>query len=307
MTSLKTTWLASIALGFALGGTALAQSPEQPQQPEETPANQDDTMAPDTTAPSNEPIETDTDVDVNMPPPPDADVDVDVNAPAPNPNMTPPPSPPPNTNTNVYVPPPPTDTTVVIANDYDDSYRKESMMQRYGVAISAGGGASGFTSESLRGTTDPGGDWDVRLTFGTRSPLAFEASYIGSAQGIDALGLDSDAILVGNGAQGALRLNTTVDLPIQPFIFAGVAWRRYDLTNTSNNLSDISDSDDVLEVPLGVGIAGKYRGLIVDARGEFRPAWNEDLVPEILDDAGRVDDFGSMHRWGVNASVGYEF
>jgi hypothetical protein len=295
MTSLKTTWLASLALGCAFGGTALAQSPPQPQQPDET-TNPDDTTAPDDTmAPSNEPVETGSDVDVNADvntPAPDADVNVNVN--------TPPPPPP------TYTTPPASYTTVVVPDSDRGAYGDE-YMPRYGIAIAAGGGASGFTSESLRGTTNPGGDWDVRLTFGTRSPLAFEASYIGSAQSIDALGLDSDAVLVGNGVQGALRLNTTIDLPVQPFIYGGVAWRRYDLTNTSANTSDISDSDDVLEVPLGVGIAGKFQGLIVDARGEFRPAWFQDLVPEIINDTGLSDGYGSMHRWGVNASVGYEF
>lgn len=295
MTSLKTTWLANLALGCAFGGSALAQTPPQPQQPDET-TNPDDTTAPDDTmAPGNEPVETGSDVDVNADvntPAPDADVNVNVS--------TPPPPPP------TYTTPPASYTTVIVPDSDRGAYGDE-YMPRYGIAIAAGGGASGFTSESLRGTTNPGGDWDVRLTFGTRSPLAFEASYIGSAQSIDALGLDSDAVLVGNGVQGALRLNTTIDLPVQPFIYGGVAWRRYDLTNTSANTSDISDSDDVLEVPLGVGIAGKFQGLIVDARGEFRPAWFQDLVPEIINDTGLSDGHGSMHRWGVNASVGYEF
>lgn len=292
MTSLKTTWLASLALGTAFGGTALAQAPAQPQPLDDTPTNPDDTTTP---SDSTMPADPDADVDVNADvtaPTPDSDVDVNIN--------TPPPPPP------TYTTPPASYTTVVVP-DTDRGAYEEQYMPRYGIAIAAGGGASGFTSESLRGTTNPGGDWDVRLTFGTRSPLAFEASYIGSAQSIDALGLDGDAMLVGNGVQGALRVNTTIDLPVQPFIYGGVAWRRYDLTNTSANTSDISDSDDVLEVPLGVGLAAKWQGLIVDARGEFRPAWFQDLVPEIIGNTGLADGFGSMHRWGVNASVGYEF
>lgn len=181
---------------------------------------------------------------------------------------------------------------VVIPNDtYGDHHR-----DRLGIAISAGAGTSGFTSDALRGSTNVGGDWDVRATFGTRSLLAVEGSYIGSAQSISALGLDSSAMLVGNGVQGALRLNGTIDGPVQPFVFGGAAWRRYDLTNTSVNTSDIAGSDDVLEIPMGVGISGRWAGLVLDARGEFRMATNEDLVAN-----------ESMHRWGVNANVGYEF
>jgi hypothetical protein len=181
---------------------------------------------------------------------------------------------------------------VVIPNDtYSDHHRDP-----LGIAISAGAGTSGFTSDALRGSTTLGGDWDVRATFGTRSLLAVEGSYIGSAQSISALGVDSSAMLVGNGVQGALRLNGTINGPVQPFVFGGAAWRRYDLTNTSINTSDIAGSDDVLEIPMGVGLSGRWAGLVLDARGEFRMATNEDLVAN-----------ESMHRWGVNANVGYEF
>lgn len=202
-------------------------------------------------------------------------------------------------NTDVQQPMP---DLVVIPNDtYGDGHR-----ERVGVAISAGAGTSGFTSDALRGSANVGGDWDVRATFGTRSLLAVEGSYIGSAQSISALGVDSSAMLVGNGVQGALRLNGTIDAPVQPFVFAGAAWRRYDLTNTSINTSDIAGHDDVLEIPVGVGLSGRWNGLVLDARGEFRMATNEDLLPNLDTDITN-DSFASMHRWGVNANVGYEF
>ena len=80
------------------------------------------------------------------------------------------------------------------------------------------------------------------------------------ADAISALGVDSSAMLVGNGVQGALRLNGTIDAPVQPFVFGGAAWRRYDLTNTSINTSDLAGSDDVLEIPMGVGLSGRWAG-----------------------------------------------
>jgi hypothetical protein len=199
----------------------------------------------------------------------------------------------------------------VAASTRDTTYVRTTERERYGIAIAAGAGAGGFTSDSLRGSTNLGGDWDVRLTFGTRSPLAFEASYIGSAQRLTALGLDNNATLVGNGVQGALRLNGTIDLPVQPFIFGGAAWRRYDVTNSAANTSDVADKDDVLELPVGAGLAGKFRGLIVDARGEFRYTTNADLIRTGNANEPIVgysnSEFGTMHRWGVNANVGYEF
>lgn len=303
MTRLDYTGWAGALLGLAFTGTALAQT-----APDDTTARptDDTTMRPGdtttdttTTTPSQTPT-TNTDIDVNVsddpgrqntPPNTDATApaDVDVNVRTPDTVMT--------GSTDYVVPP----TTPVTYEDDDGGYRPFSGL---GIAIAAGGGAGGFTNDEMRGTTDIGGDWDVRLTLGTRSPLAFEGSYIGSAQGIDALGLDNNALLVGNGVQGALRLNATIDFPIQPFIFGGVGWRRYDLSNADENLSDVSGSDDVVEIPLGVGIAGKWQGLILDARGEFRATTNENLLPERgVGDTG----FAEMHRWGVKGTVGMEF
>lgn len=300
MTRANTTWLASAVLAFTFGGTAVAQSPEQPQKQDEEdkPANEqdnsnqagpvedgrgvtptgnvidgtgDDRNNPaDTTAPTLEQVDTDTDT-----------------TPAPT----------------VEAPPPTYNSTTVVSTDNDNVYEN----QRMGFAISAGAGASGFTNDVLRGDTDVGGDWGVRLTFGTRAPLALEASYIGSAQRIKALGLEDNAYLVGNGVQGALRVNTTIDLPVQPFLFAGIAWRRYDLANTATNLSDVNDADNVLELPLGVGIAGRASGLMLDVRGEFRPAFDQDLLPEVTENGPEPAGAVPMHRWGVNANIGYEF
>lgn len=194
------------------------------------------------------------------------------------------------------------DLVVIPTEDHSDG----RMSDRLGIALSAGAGTSGFTSDALRGAADVGGSWDVRATVGTRSLLAVEGSYIGSAQPISALGVDNSAMLVGNGVQGALRLNGTINAPVQPFVFAGAAWRRYDLTNTNVNTSDISGSDDVLEIPMGLGVAARWSGLMFDARGEFRMATNEDLLPNLDTDVTN-DSFASMHRWGVNANVGYEF
>ena len=143
----------------------------------------------------------------------------------------------------------------------------------------------------------------MRATIGTRMPIAFEGSYIGSAQSIDALGLDNNAVLVGNGVQGALRFSAPLDLPIKPFAFGGAAWRRYDLTGSNNNLSDVAGADDVLELPVGVGIGGTWNGLMLDARGEYRFSADNDLLPVTEDRS----DFAKMDRWGVKGTVGVEF
>ena len=184
---------------------------------------------------------------------------------------------------------------------------QDSLFGDYGFAVSAGGGVSDFTSETARGATNTGGGWDVRATIGTRAVIAGELSYLGSAQSINALGLDDSALLLGNGAQADVRLNLTTKNVFQPFFFAGVAWRHYSLQNVDTNTSDVNDSDDVLEIPVGAGIAYRYRGFILDARGEFRPSTNGDLMPSLTQPGPfTTDSRASLDRWGVTANVGIE-
>jgi hypothetical protein len=183
--------------------------------------------------------------------------------------------------------------------------RVEDPLARYGLDVALGGGVEGFTGDSARDFTNDGGAWNVRVGIGNRSPLGFEASYIGSAQSIDALGLDNNTVLVGNGVEGLVRVNFTQDYQVQPFAFAGAAWRHYNLTNSDFNTSDIDDTDDVLEIPMGAGLAFTYRGFLLDARGEFRLATQEDLMPSL--NPSSIDDRASMHRYGVSANIGYAF
>ena len=178
--------------------------------------------------------------------------------------------------------------------------------ERIGYGLSLGGGVSGFVGDVLRDATSVGGSWDVRLVAGTKQYLALEASYIGSAQSINAIGLDDDAILVGNGLQAALRVNFLRDYYVQPFILGGAAWRHYELSDVVINVSDVTDTDDVFELPVGVGLAGYISGFMADIRAEYRFAWGSDLVPNIEDlDEGAVAS--GMDRWGVTANVGMEF
>jgi hypothetical protein len=301
MTRLASTLFATVTIGLTFTGTVLAQSQPDPNTNPNTGTDNDaatDTSNPNPATTTDTTTTTTNNTDVSTPNGSvSAQGSVDLNVPAP----------PPSRSTDYVVAP-----TPVVIHETDSDH---SFMSGIGIALAAGGGAGGFTNNEMRDTTSVGGDWDVRATFGTRSPLALETSYIGSAQQINALGLDDSAVLVGNGVQGALRLNGTIDLPVQPFVFAGAAWRRYDLTNTNFNTSDVAGSDDVLEIPMGVGIAGHLAGLIVDLRGEFRASTMEDMVPESngtsndLEDSVGVDQDSSaaMHRWGAKATIGYEF
>jgi len=58
-----------------------------------------------------------------------------------------------------------------------------------------------------------GGSKDHPILWAIRNDLAIEAAYIGSANGLYALGLQDSAVLMSNGVEGDFRLNlTTADL-----------------------------------------------------------------------------------------------
>jgi hypothetical protein len=178
-------------------------------------------------------------------------------------------------------------------------HEEQEWYDRIGIGLSAGGGVDDFANSGMRDTTGTGGSWNLRLTLGTREYIALEGLYIGSAQTINSLGLNNSTTLYGNGAQADLRLNATTTYPIQPFIYGGAAWRYYSLSHNSNT-ADIADNTNVFEIPAGVGIAGKYEGLMLDARGEYRWAWG-DMVSN-----GSGGHF-NMDRWGVTGNIGVEF
>lgn len=178
----------------------------------------------------------------------------------------------------------------------------ENIVSEYGLSLMAGGGVSGFTDETMRDTANVGGTWGVRAALGTRSPIGIEAGYLGSAQAVDALGLDSDAVLLGTALEALARVNILPEQRVTPYFFGGAAWSRYDVVNAETNTSDVSDSDNLLEIPVGAGVSYRFADFVADVRGEFRVATGEDLVRA---DIGQ--DAPTLHRWSASARLGYEF
>ena len=223
------------------------------------------------------------DTGVTCPPPPEAQ----------------PPSPPPQQPTPEPLPPAPPEAMTAPTPEiyvppprwYDD----------IGYVIGIGGGVSDFSHSVMRNTTGTGGSWDARFTVGTHSYIALEASYIGSAQSINRIGLSEHSTLFGNGVQAALRINGNTHYPVQPFVYGGAAYRFYSVS-TSANLSDVAESTNVFEIPIVVGLAVYLGYLTFDVRGEYRFTWSsDDLIPELVNTSGALD------RWNFTANVGYEF
>jgi hypothetical protein len=179
--------------------------------------------------------------------------------------------------------------------------RYQGWMSHVGAAMMLGGGFEDFTYANVKAMTGSGGSWDARLVGGTRQFVGLEAAYIGAARSIQTLGLASNTNLVSNGVEGALRINIPIvqgETLVEPFGFAGVGWQHYSLTHAASNTSDLTGSDDILEVPYGGGLEVSYRMLMLDARFTYRQTYMNDLLKA---------EGGKLNTWGVGGNVGVEF
>jgi hypothetical protein len=177
--------------------------------------------------------------------------------------------------------------------------RRTAPPSGYGSMVTLGGGVMNFTGAGARSVARGGGAWDLRLGWGTRNIVGFEAAYMGSANKLSAAGLDPNAMLLGTGAEGALRLNMPLayrDSLFEPFGFGGLGWTRFDIINDDYNTSNVSEKDHVMTVPVGAGLAMAVRGFMVDARYTYRFVYREDLI-------GNTD----LDNWIVSANIGSEF
>ena len=198
--------------------------------------------------------------------------------------------------------PPAMEAPMAMPVEEEPSYR-ETYVGRYGLTLAVGGGVTDFTGSAADDITDTGGSWDARVVLGTRTPIAIEGAYIGSAQDIGTLGLSPDTLLVSNGAEANLRLNLSTG-DVQPFLFGGAAWQRFELVNEDFNTSSVSGSDDVFAIPVGAGLAVRTRvGFTFDARFTYRQTFNEDLIRSPNDPGADT----ALNNWGVSGRIGYEF
>ena len=183
----------------------------------------------------------------------------------------------------------------------------EHVISQIGTSLQIGGGVSDFVQEEVGGMSDPAGAWNARAILGTRSFISGELGYIGSAQTIDALGLDTSAALVRNGLEANLRLNLPiVNCPwmLAPYALGGVGWSRYHVIHEGNNTSSVRNADDVFAVPFGGGFAANYKQLSLDLRYMYYPTFDDELL---MTPTGSTDTAAGLDSWLLGMTVGYEF
>ncbi len=172
---------------------------------------------------------------------------------------------------------------------------KPTLVVPAGMAAFIGGGGTGFAYSGAMDAAHPGGEWEGRFVIGTRSNIAGEIAYLGSAQGMKALGVENTAYLMSNGLEGNLRLNFLTGI-IQPYVSAGLGYRHYSMQGTSFNTSSVASSDNVGEIPLAVGLAFRYKGFVAELRGAYNASFVSALIPNT-----------PLSTWNADARVGWEF
>ncbi|MCA9678795.1 MAG: outer membrane beta-barrel protein [Kofleriaceae bacterium] len=182
------------------------------------------------------------------------------------------------------------------------------LWSEYGASITAGGGVEGFTAQDARDVATVNGLWGVNVAVGTREYLGIEASYLGSAAPIDSPVGNVSATLYGTTVEAVARANLMPTGALDPYVFAGAGWRRYDVSeNFKTSDVGMNDSDNLFVVPVGVGLAYRYQGFVADARLSMHIATNQDLILENAATDRSSTSFAAMHTWGAAANLGYEF
>lgn len=160
------------------------------------------------------------------------------------------------------------------------------------LSFGLGGGLTGFYDTDMTQYVDSGATWDARVVIGTRSPIALEVAYVGALQDMDVAAM-GDASLLGTGIEACGRLNIVPGVAT-PFLVAGVGWTHYDLLDAADD-GTMANGDEVVTLPVGLGLDARVGPYIVEGRGVLRPTFDNDLVPS-SGGAARLDSWALLLR-----------
>ncbi len=182
---------------------------------------------------------------------------------------------------------------------YPAPAHRRPLWSPYQTAFSLGGGPANFIRDRIADNTETAGAWDARLLLGTRSILAAEATYLGTAQSAN----DPFAGRTVSTTQvyGSARLNGNI-WRFQPFVTAGVGWANLHRWGNAND-SPVASSNfganvNSVMVPFSGGLAtyfGQHGTL--DARFNYQLITSKDFTPT----GARPD------MWVAELRAGYAF
>jgi peptidoglycan-associated lipoprotein len=185
-----------------------------------------------------------------------------------------------------------------------------SWASRFGWAVMAGGNYTDFTNNNMRDVTGGGGGWDARFIGGTHSFIGFEAAYIGAANSINNLGVNTanNPRLVQNGLEGTGRLNIPIRMGaslFEPYGYAGLGYSRFHVSNFNSNTGTLSSfngtDDNTMTFPVGGGFAYAYKAFIADVRAGWTGVYYDNLM------STTVSNNGALNHWNAGGQIGFMF
>jgi hypothetical protein len=154
---------------------------------------------------------------------------------------------------------------------------REAPVSGIGFALQLGGGVTSFAESRTREQFGTGGYWELRAVLGTRGVFGGELAYVGSHRRADSMGPGSSAALVGNGAEGTVRAKLPLSaggLRVEPFVFGGAGWSRYQVVGDGDPRAMITPTTptDAVSLPVGSGLVMAHENLLLDLRVTYRAA-----------------------------------
>jgi hypothetical protein len=155
----------------------------------------------------------------------------------------------------------------------------------------------------MRDEVNDGAGWTVRVSAGDRKGVRLELSYAGSVQPVTAT---EGSSLIGTGVLGTLRVNVAPwwSDSFEPFFYLGGGWSRFHLRD-QRAAASLGESDDLLQIPFGMGAARRVSHFIVDARAGITIATGANMLP-VPRDPTSSQRSAFMHRYGFSVGVGVE-
>lgn len=179
---------------------------------------------------------------------------------------------------------------------------RRSWTDRLTPSVAVGLGATAFVNGAMRDVFSTGPTWSVRAALGRTREVRVEIAYVGSSQQITGDGIGASE-LRGHGAHAGLRINVGPTLPVEPTLFIAGGWTRFAVRGGATGPM-LTRTDDVLEIPVGVGFAYRAGGFVFDTRFAFTIVSGADLLAQTDPTTSQPGE--TMHHVGLTLSAGYE-
>jgi hypothetical protein len=172
------------------------------------------------------------------------------------------------------------------------------MFAPHQMTLTLGGGVADFVRTRISDHTNVGGAWDVRFLAGARSYVAFEATYVGTGQGIEGTLDAGGGNIITHQFSGNLRFNMTRKR-VQPFVSAGAGYQylRFGGSGVTDTISFEQNTNSFV-APFAGGLSAYVgRHGVLDARGTYNLITNKSFT-----DGGARPDM-----WAAELRFGYAF